>query len=636
MGIKRYISTSDNTITNAFQEDFVTRGTGSNMGRSDVLEVFSIYEQAGTGSKADELSRVLIKFPTSVMATDRTNGILAASGSVKFFLNLYNAEHRQTTPQEFSLTINAVSSSWEEGYGLDMEGYEDLTHDKFGSNWINANNTFSKASATFSGLAALASDNATSLIITNADGTVATFATSGSDGRAASTATSIGTSDISSDAQATQALHVAFSAAIAAGTLNMTLTPTSWTNETTITLTQTEKGIAGNTKVTVPANISVQGDGSATTTWFSGGGGVWATQGGDYYLDTSSSFNQSFSVGTEDLSVDITTLVEQWINSGGNILGSKDDYGVLIKLDASYEASSSSNLTGSNRSYYTKKFFGRGSEFFFKRPCIEARWDSTRRDNRSNFYLSSSLADPNDVRNTLFMYNYVRGGLKDIAGQSTSLPVLKMYYASGSSPEGSALSLINSSEAATGSILATRVAQGVYKASFSILENVVTEVHPYLIDVWEHGQRAIHTGSTIYPKTFKFSNSNPSTGYVVSIPALKKEYSNSQTERFRVFIREKNWSPNVYTKVVATPEPYLVQSASYKVIRTADNKVVLNYGTSSTNHTVMSYDERGNYFDLDMSLFEPDYVYGLKFSFYEDSVSSYVEYPNTFKFRVIK
>ena len=43
MAVKRYWAQSDNTITNAFEENLTTRGTGSNMGASDILEVFSIY-----------------------------------------------------------------------------------------------------------------------------------------------------------------------------------------------------------------------------------------------------------------------------------------------------------------------------------------------------------------------------------------------------------------------------------------------------------------------------------------------------------------------------------------------------------------------------------------------------------------
>ena len=44
--IRRYFAIKDNTITNAFEENLTTRGTGSNMGASDIVEVFSIYAQA--------------------------------------------------------------------------------------------------------------------------------------------------------------------------------------------------------------------------------------------------------------------------------------------------------------------------------------------------------------------------------------------------------------------------------------------------------------------------------------------------------------------------------------------------------------------------------------------------------------
>ena len=58
MAIKRYDATKDNTITNAFKQDLTTRGTGSNMGLSDILEVFSIYGQAAVQGTA---ARLLVK-----------------------------------------------------------------------------------------------------------------------------------------------------------------------------------------------------------------------------------------------------------------------------------------------------------------------------------------------------------------------------------------------------------------------------------------------------------------------------------------------------------------------------------------------------------------------------------------------
>jgi len=103
MSIKRYLASKDNTITNAFKANLATRGTGSNMGYSDVSEVFSIYGQQTTSSI--ESARILTEWDITAIQADRTSGVLPASGSVNFFLNLYNAKHAGTLPRNFTLLI---------------------------------------------------------------------------------------------------------------------------------------------------------------------------------------------------------------------------------------------------------------------------------------------------------------------------------------------------------------------------------------------------------------------------------------------------------------------------------------------------------------------------------------------------
>ena len=51
-------------------------------------------------------------------------------------------------------------------------------------------------------------------------------------------------------------------------------------------------------------------------------------------------------------------------------------------------------------------------------------------------------------------------------------------------------------------------------------------------------------------------------------------------------------------------------------------------------HTQMSFDSSGSYFDVDMSLLEAGYGYGLKFAFYDGAAGAWNEYPDVFKFRV--
>ena len=134
MAIRRYVANLDNTITNAYEMNLSTRGTGSNMGASDVSEVFHIYGQQASSSL--EAARILTQFPITDITTDRAAGTIPASGSVSFYLRMFNAKHSETVPRNFELYISAISQSWEEGDGLDMEGYTDLTYDVAGSNWI--------------------------------------------------------------------------------------------------------------------------------------------------------------------------------------------------------------------------------------------------------------------------------------------------------------------------------------------------------------------------------------------------------------------------------------------------------------------------------------------------------------------
>ena len=92
MGIKRYYATQENTITNAFKDNLITRGTGSNMGASDILEVFVIHGQTGAAINAGnaEQTRVILKFPIDQLVTDIDSGAVP-SGSLEYRLKLYNA-----------------------------------------------------------------------------------------------------------------------------------------------------------------------------------------------------------------------------------------------------------------------------------------------------------------------------------------------------------------------------------------------------------------------------------------------------------------------------------------------------------------------------------------------------------------
>jgi len=485
MAIKRFFATKDNTITNAFKDGLTTRGTGSNMGAADIMEVFSIYGQAASNSS--ELSRALVEFDTTAVAAARTAGTIPASGSVDFYLRMYDAEHVESTPKDFTLTIAAVSQSWTEGTGLDTVNYTDLG----ASNWVKADSS------------------------------------------------------------------------------------TNWTAQ----------------------------------------GGDFLTGSGDSLMFTS----KAFDAGTEDLSVDVTSIVEEWL------IGTTGSYGFGVFLTSSQE-----NAT---ESYYTKKFFARGSEYFHRRPVLEARWNDVVADDSSNFYLSSSRAPAADNLNTIYMYNYVRGQLVNIPGIDTGNIYLSVYSGS-TGPTGAALSLpVGGGVASAGDTAVTGgyVSTGVYSASFAYTSSSITSIYP----VWHNNSGTEYfSGSAITVKSQEDASTYPIKDWVINITNLKTTYSTDEVARFRLYVRPKNWNPNLYTVAQTQIETTPIDKAYYKLNRVVDNFEVISYGTGSGNeaYTQLSYDASGNYFDLDMSMLQSGYNYQLTFLF--NLVGDYQEQRAKFKFRV--
>ena len=65
-------------------------------------------------------------------------------------------------------------------------------------------------------------------------------------------------------------------------------------------------------------------------------------------------------------------------------------------------------------------------------------------------------------------------------------------------------------------------------------------------------------------------------------------------------MRNPSLSPTVQTTATTTMQPTIIEKAYYKIVRKRDNLVVIPYGTGSGNEefTRLSYDSKGNYFDL--------------------------------------
>ena len=474
MGIKRYIADKDATITNAFKENGITRATKANMGGSDILEVFSIYGQTETSSS--EVSRILVQFPTTTIAADRAANVIAASGSCEFILNLSNAPHSFSTPENLSISVSPVSSSWIEGVGLDMETFKDLG----AVNWLSSS-------------------------------------------------------------------------------LNT----------------------------------------------------LWATEGADFL---SSSLQTTIVESTDDLKLDITSFVEDWLS------GAVVNNGLIIKLSSSLESAA--------ESYYTKKFFARKSQFFFKRPFIEARSNDSVKDGRLNFFASSPLLPQADNLHTLFLRNSISGRLRDIPSVGTGSLLVSLYSGTlATGPTGARLAIMNNDVLeVTGGYVST----GVYTASLGLSGTL-----SYVFDVWKDLSGVqLHTGSAIEVMQHSASESETVPEFTLSAPDLKNSYRIIENARIRVQPKNKIWYPNLYTIASFEQDLDIIEDLYYRVIRVVDDYEVIPFGTGSIQHTLTSYDKDGNYFNLDMATFEPGFSY--KVGFAQKFNDEYYILNDTFKFRVEK
>jgi hypothetical protein len=663
MAIKRYVANADNTITNAYKSDLELRATGSNAGAADIVETYSIYGRQSTSSV--ELSRILMKFPISSITTDRNNGVIPASGSVDFILRLYNAPHSRTVPENYTIVVEPLANDWEEGPGLDLETYKDVTNGNTGSNWIMRNATdipeITKVTFSSNTLADYgAGAGANYIKIYNTATRFNLWFNDGSGDEAPSVAGTEVEIDISSTTTTTTAIAAQFHSVVnALSAFNSNIDPT---NSSIIYVTASIAGGAEDTSVVGTLSgiaLAEQQEGNNAT--------PWDKVGGDYITTANAAYpwrwySQTFATGLENLEIDITGLVELW--SAGTI----DNYGVGIHLTGAAEGFYSvdddgvytgylENPTGSTISNYTKRFFARGTQYYFMKPVIEARWDSTIKDDRGDIYYSSSLAPVNDNINTLYLYNYVRGVLRDIPSIGTDPIYVSFYSGSDDNSEASGQAASSSADTRAAIALPTTlprvwvtdknpyvvtgawVETGIYSASFAITGAgaPLTKV----FDVWHDGSGKNNpwasvefATSSFYPTNFSASQTIRKPVYHINITNLRDKYRSDETARFNLFVRKKYWDPNVYTVANTSVESTTVQSASYRVYRVMDAYEAIAHETGSNLATGLSYDISGNYFDFDMGLLQPGYAYGFKFAFYDPSLKSWTEQRESFIFRV--
>ena len=297
-----------------------------------------------------------------------------------------------------------------------------------------------------------------------------------------------------------------------------------------------------------------------------------------------------FDTGHENLDVDVTSIVREWLS--GNLTNN----GFLVRLSSSMEADSSD--------YYVKMFHGRNTHFHDKRPFLEAQWDDHETDDRNNFYFG--------VSGTLAMNHVVRGQLVDIPGV-TSLNVVI------TDASGTILS-------ASGS----RYTTGKYSVTFALPS--ASYSGSTFFDTWSNGATTYMVGD-FEVDGVQYSPNIQTKRYVVNISNLKDVYDLSESPRLDLFIRPNDYNPARVLTASLDANGTVITRGFYKIINDRTDEVVVPFSTGSLEYTRLSYDERGNYFKLNMNSLSSGNIYRILFLLDADGQTQYID--QSFKFRVV-
>jgi len=301
---------------------------------------------------------------------------------------------------------------------------------------------------------------------------------------------------------------------------------------------------------------------------------------------------QTFLNGTEDLAVNITTLVS------ATLANQIPDYGFRISFSGTQETDT--------KTRFVKRFAARHNSNTRKRPSLDVRYADAIQDYHEAFFF--------DLSGSIFLNNFERGHAANIisgSGQTAiagnNCMVLKLQT-------GSFQKIVTASQHSYpgGNLFST----GVYSASFAVNSfgssslgaDVSNTLQDYIRDsgsvtfttFWQSLDEAVgyHTGSLKIDAPNRTAFDNDPTRYTLNITNLKGSYKAEQTVRLRVVA----YNADEQVKSVKLPlyrSSIVLTKCFYRIRDAYSDDVVIPFDDDDGyDGTLMSTDSKGMYFDI--------------------------------------
>tara|TARA_R110000851_G_scaffold126058_3_gene257290 strand:- start:1863 stop:3398 length:1536 start_codon:yes stop_codon:yes gene_type:complete len=298
--------------------------------------------------------------------------------------------------------------------------------------------------------------------------------------------------------------------------------------------------------------------------------------------------NQTFAVGDEDLSVDVTSIIS------GTLAGMIPDAGFRISLSGSEETDS--------KTRFVKRFGSTQHSNFSKRPQLIIKYDDSIQDHHKSLYFNLS--------SSLFLNNFHRGvesnilsgsGATEITGSNSLILTLRSGTVSRSTFFEK---IITASQHKIGQNFIT----GVYSASFAVSEYVTASLFNEMknagsatfTEIWGSldGSVGYITSSLTINQVNRSSFNNQAKRLIVSVTNMSPEYCIDDKVRFRAFVEDVD-RVIIFKKLPVETVSQIFTSMYYRIRDYESGEVVIPFDTSS-NSTLCSTDSSGMYFDIYM------------------------------------
>lgn len=325
---------------------------------------------------------------------------------------------------------------------------------------------------------------------------------------------------------------------------------------------------------------------------------------------------QYFEKGTEDLLVDVTTIVS------GTISNQIPDNGFLIAFSGSHEKD--------NRSYFVKRFAARDVQVASLRPKMIVRYDDSKTDRHSDFIFN--------VTSSIYLQNYHYGTLSNIVSGAAATPLTGENCMIVKLESGSFKKSYNVSQAMNGR---HRIA-GVYSASFAV-SSFETSLYKQanltgsitFNETWSNSQETVtylSSSITINRENRTLSNIQNQNNLLVTVLNLNDEYRSGEIVNIRVFAEDRDREV-VFRKLPFEKKSQIFPQMYYRV-RDVDNGSILIDFDKLNNSTKLSTDESGMFFTFYTDSLPKGRIYSFDFLITRNGKDTVIKDAAS-KFRII-